>query len=69
MVARETRTVSETRQPERVIVGFCPKCKSVVLVENHHEMWPLANCHCGWTGTTMEIARRQRFENGGLICT
>ena len=58
----------ETVQPEqadRVIVGFCPDCKRVVVVMNNHETWPLVPCTCGWEGATTDISNRTRFVRGG----
>lgn len=45
-----TKTTKATRQPERVLVGHCPNCMRVVVIENHYETWPLATCQCGWFG-------------------
>ena len=64
---RETHVENETRQPERVLLGHCPVCGRVVVVENHHEVWPLVNCRCGWDGATDEIADYVRYENHGII--
>ena len=56
--------MSETRQPARVLVGHCPECQRVVLVENNRETWPLVECKCGWRGGTSAVARGVRVEEG-----
>ena len=52
------------RQPERVIVGTCPSCVRVLVVENNHEVWPYVECACGWGGATTDIANKRRFQHG-----
>jgi len=52
-------------QPSRVIVGYCPKCRRVLVVTNEYESWPYVECSCGWSGATDEIADRMRFERKG----
>ena len=54
-------------QPPRVIVGHCPDCGAVLVVENWHESWPLVECECSWTGATTSIANRARYESGGTV--
>lgn len=54
--------MSETLQPERVLVGNCPECDRVCVVFNNHEGWPLVACSCNWRGTTTELANRARRE-------
>lgn len=34
-------------QSERVMVGWCPNCRRVVVVLNNYEVWPLVDCACG----------------------
>ena len=55
------------RQPSRVIVGHCPRCGRVIVVENNYEIWPLVICACDWSGMTTEVARRARYERGGYV--
>lgn len=45
-------------QPTRVIVGHCPACSRVLVIENDGEAWPFVDCECGWGGTTLDIADR-----------
>lgn len=56
-----------TRQPERVLLGHCPECKRVVVVENNLETWPLVECACGWAGSTQDVEHRQRYDRGGYV--
>ena len=53
-------------QPARVIVGHCPACSAVLVVQNNYETWPYVQCRCGWGGTTHEVANRVRFGTGGV---
>jgi hypothetical protein len=39
-----------TRQPARALVGNCPTCGALIIVENNGETWPLVTCRCGWRG-------------------
>jgi hypothetical protein len=55
------------RQPKRVIVGHCPECGEVLVIENGGEVWPYVDCVCGWGGTTQEVANRARYERGGYV--
>lgn len=55
------------RQPYRVIVGHCPKCLRVLVVENHYETWPLVRCKCEWEGTTTQIHNAVRYELDGIV--
>ena len=57
----------KTRQPERVIVGHCPDCLRVIIVENNHEMWPVVHCFCGWSGGTSAVINRRRYEREGVV--
>lgn len=54
------------RQPSRVIVGHCPACNLVLVVENEYEVWPWVVCRCGWGGGTDEIWNRVRYERGAV---
>lgn len=54
------------RQPARVIVGHCPDCAAVLVVENNYEVWPLVRCRCGWGGDTHAISNRTRYEPGAV---
>jgi hypothetical protein len=54
-------------QPARVIVGHCPACALVLVVQNGGETWPYVECSCGWAGATDAIANRARFERGGVL--
>lgn len=56
-----------TLQPERVLLGHCPECERVVLVQNNRETWPLVRCACGWVGGTTDVANRTRYERGGYV--
>ena len=40
------------RQPVRALVGNCPECGRVVVVENNGESWPWLTCECGGQGDT-----------------
>lgn len=57
-------TDPNVRQPARVIVGHCPDCSQVLVVENNFEGWPWIECRCGWGGDTQEVANRVRFSQG-----
>lgn len=61
-MARDTKVTGSTRQPERVLVGHCPECGRVVVVENHHESWPLVTCACGWRDGTTAIRNGRLYE-------
>lgn len=54
-------------QPERAIMGHCPDCKRVIIVENNREVWPLVECECGWTGGIPGVINRIRMERGGRV--
>lgn len=56
-----------THQPQRVIAGHCPTCRSVVVVFNNFETWPLVECRCGWAGGTTEIDNHTRLEADGVF--
>lgn len=60
-------TSKRIRQPARVIVGHCPRCSLVLVVENFGEVWPYVECSCGWHGDTLAIVNRARFERGGVL--
>jgi len=51
-------------QPARVIVGHCPECLRVVVIENNHEAWPAVQCQCGWGGATTQLRNKRRHERG-----
>lgn len=51
------------KQPERVIVGFCPVCQRLIVMLNNHESWPLAVCECGVSLATDNLERRVRYEH------
>jgi hypothetical protein len=53
-----------TYSASRVLVGHCPDCAAVLVVFNDNESWPLVGCSCGWTGDTLSIAHRVRYERG-----
>lgn len=55
------------RQPLRVIVGHCPECERVIVVENDGGVWPYVVCSCEWHGDTSAIVNRARFERGGVL--
>jgi hypothetical protein len=55
------------RQPYRVVVGHCPKCERVLVVENSYEVWPLVVCKCGWEGATTAIDHAARYEHDGVV--
>jgi len=57
----------EIRQPSRVIVGHCPACRLVLVVENEYGVWPYVECACGWQGDTQAIENRARYERGGKV--
>jgi hypothetical protein len=57
-------TLGPVHQPERAIVGHCPACLRVVMIENNHEVWPPIRCECGWHGDTTELRNKRRFERG-----
>lgn len=56
-----------THQPERAIIGHCPRCQRVVIIFNNHEVWSYVRCACGWHGDTSAIANRERYERGGIV--
>jgi hypothetical protein len=43
------------RTPARVLVGNCPACLRVIVIENNYEAWPLASCSCGWLDGTSAV--------------
>lgn len=53
--------------PSRVVAGHCPKCESVVVILNDHEVWDLATCPCGWADGTTALVNHVRLERGLLI--
>ena len=55
------------RQPARVIVGHCPECRAVLVIENNYEVWPYVECSCGWHGDTQAVDNRARYERGGKV--
>lgn len=59
----------KTHTPARVIVGHCPDCRGVLVVENNYEVWPLVYCCCGWVGATDKVENRARYERGESMCS
>lgn len=57
----------EVYQPARVIVGHCPECKEVIVILNNYGVWPYVVCKCGWTGDTLAIENRVRYERQGKV--
>lgn len=65
LTMHKANVVGLTRQPLRVVVGHCPSCARVCVIENHHETWAPAQCACGWAGATTELDNHVRHEFGG----
>lgn len=56
------------RQPARVIVGHCPACRAVLVIENNYEVWPYIRCGgCEWHGDTLAVANSVRYERDGVV--
>ncbi len=63
----EVLVTEKTRQPSRVVVGHCPECSRVIVIENEYDVWPPATCVCGWADSTGAIANRVRYERDGVV--
>lgn len=61
--------MDETQQPTRVLVGHCPECGRVCVVENDYRSWPLVHCACGWTGATTGVRNGHLYERDGVLRT
>lgn len=56
-----------TRQPSRALVGHCPACGRVCIVENDYESWPLVTCKCGETMGTTALANARVLERDFVV--
>jgi endogenous inhibitor of DNA gyrase (YacG/DUF329 family) len=59
--------IDQVQQPQRVVVGHCPRCGMVVVVLNNRGVWPYIECRCGAHGDMDWLVNKHRIEDGFVI--
>ena len=47
---------------ERVIIGYCPTCKRVLILTNDGSVWGLMECGCGFIGDTHSVLMSHYYD-------